>query len=256
MLPPWYSGTVGQREDEYRDRTCLLRGEEGLSHQPTREVTTNKNTPGRVPAEQVEKVICQLRDVLSARVVVDKNGAIQEVHVLVTSSRSPKQVVRDIESALLASHGIVVDHRKISVAQMQGTLMRALRNRLRVVDVELTVNGTRAEAIVHLQRGTETFTGQASGQGSQANQLRLIANATVRAVEQACNMADQIAVEDINPHVTVAGRQIVVAVVNMLSQYGEDVLTGSSLVRNDVNRAVVNAVLDALNRRTAALQDE
>ncbi|MDW8291347.1 MAG: hypothetical protein RMM06_11550 [Armatimonadota bacterium] len=227
-----------------------------MSHQPTREGATSKGIIGQVPAEQVEKVICQLRDVLSARVVVDKSGAIQEVHVLVTSNRSPKQVVRDIESALLASHGIVVDHRKISVAQMQGALLRSLQNRLRVADVELTVNGTKAEAIVHLQRGTETFTGQASGQGSQSNQLRLIANATVRAVEQACNLTDQIAIEDINPNVTVAGRQIVVAVVNLLSQHGEDVLTGSALIRNDLNRAVVNAVLDALNRRTAALQDE
>lgn len=227
-----------------------------MSHQPTGELATSKSTIGQVPAEQVEKVIRQLRDVLSARVVVDKNGAIQEVHVLVSSNRSPKQVVRDIESALLASHGIVVDHRKISVAQMQGALLRSVRNRLRVADVELTINGTKAEATVHLQRGSETFTGQAAGQGSQSNQLRLIASATVRAIEQACNMADQIAVEDINPSVTVAGRQIVVAVVNMLSQHGEEVLTGSALVRNDLNRAVVNAVLDALNRRTAALQDE
>lgn len=227
-----------------------------MSHQPTGDVAAHKSAHTHVSTEQVEHVIRQLRDVLSARVVVDKTGAIQEIHVLVSSNRSPKQVVRDVESALLASHGIIVDHRKISVAQMQGTLLRSVRNRLRVADVELTINGTKAEATVHLQRGSETFTGQAAGQGSQANQLRLIASATVRAVEQACRMTDQIVVEDINPNVMVAGRQIVVAVVNMLSQYGEDVLTGSALVRSDVNRAVVNAVLDALNRRTAALQDE
>lgn len=227
-----------------------------MSHQPTGDVAASKSARAQVPAEQVEGVIRQLREVLSARVIVDRSGAIQEIHVLISSNRSPKQVVRDIESALLASHGIVVDHRKISVAQLQGTLLRLVRNRLRVADVELAVNGTKAEAMVHLQRGSETFTGQAAGQGSQSNQLRLIATATVRAVEQACRMTDQIAVEEINPNVVVAGRQIVVAVVNMLSQYGEDVLTGSALVRNDVNRAVVNAVLDALNRRTAALQDE
>lgn len=227
-----------------------------MSHQPTGDVATSKGTQGRVPAGQVEEVIRRLRDVLSVRVVVDKNGAIQEVHVVVSSNRSPKQVVRDIESALLASHGIVVDHRKISVAQMQGAWVRSARNRLRVADVVLTINGTKAEASVCLQRGSETFVGQVAGQGSQSNQLRLIAAATVRAVEQACRMTDQIAVEDINPSVMVAGRQVVVAVVNMLSQYGEDVLTGSALLRSDLNRAVVNAVLDALNRRTAALQDE
>lgn len=225
-----------------------------MSSQP--EVATGKGARGLVSAEQVEKIICQLRDVLSARVVVDKNGAIQEVHVLVKASRSPKQVVRDIESALMASLGISVDHRKVSVAQMQGTLLRATPERLRIVDVQITVNGFRAEAVVHLQRGADTFIGQAAGQGSYPNQLRLIASAAARAVEQAYRIPDHIAIEDVNPQVSVAGRQIVVVVVNMLSQQGEDVLIGSALVRNDLNRSVVNAVLDALNRRTSLLQDE
>lgn len=216
----------------------------------------NKATKPQVSAEQVEKIICQLRDVLSARVVVDKSGAIQEVHVLVGSSRSPKQVVRDIESALMASLGISLDHRKVSVAQMQGTPLQVSGSRLRIADVQITVNGFRAEATVLLQRGTETFVGQASGQGSYPNQLRLIAHAAARAVEQACRIPDHIAIEDVNPQVLVAGRQIVVVVANMLSPQGEDVLVGSALVRNDLNRSVVNAVLDALNRRTSILLEE
>lgn len=228
----------------------------GLSHQPTSELPTTTSAVAQVPVEQIEKIIRQLRDVLSARVVADKQGVIQEIHVLISSERSPKQVVRDIESALFAAKGIVVDHKKISVAQMQATMLNSIQNRLRVSDVVLSVNGTKAEATVYLQRGSEVFTGQASGQGSQMNQLRLIATATVRAIEQACKITDQIAVEDISPNVMLAGRQVVATVINVLSQQGEDVLTGSALVRNDLNRAVVNAVLDALNRRTAVLREE
>src|SRR5213079_2381920 len=40
-----------------------------------------------------------------------------EIHVLTTSDQQAKQVVRNIESALLAQLGLKIDHRKISIAQ-------------------------------------------------------------------------------------------------------------------------------------------
>ncbi len=38
------------------------------------------------------------------------------IHVLVMGATSPKQVVRNIECALMAQFGMRIDHRKISVA--------------------------------------------------------------------------------------------------------------------------------------------
>ena len=55
--------------------------------------------------------------ILSARVVVTPQGEVTEVHVLTLSDVQPKQVVRNIESALMAQLGLKIDHRKISVAQ-------------------------------------------------------------------------------------------------------------------------------------------
>jgi hypothetical protein len=55
--------------------------------------------------------------VLSARVVTTPLGEVSEVHVLAQSGLSPKQIVRNIESALLAQLGLKIAHRKISVAQ-------------------------------------------------------------------------------------------------------------------------------------------
>jgi len=42
---------------------------------------------------------------------------VSEIHVLTTSDQQAKQVVRNIESALMAQLGLKIDHRKISVAQ-------------------------------------------------------------------------------------------------------------------------------------------
>ena len=67
--------------------------------------------------KRVENLITTLTGVLSARVVVTPLGEISEVHVLTRSGTQPKQIVRNIESALMAQLGFKIDHRKISVAQ-------------------------------------------------------------------------------------------------------------------------------------------
>lgn len=68
-------------------------------------------------AEQIEDVVRQLKDVISARAVLGTNGSMQELHVMTSSKRAPKLVARDIESALSAHLGMTVDYKKISIAQ-------------------------------------------------------------------------------------------------------------------------------------------
>lgn len=67
--------------------------------------------------KRAENLLTSLQGVLSARVVVSPIGEVTEIHVLAQSGISPKQIVRNVESALLAHLGLKVDHRKISVAQ-------------------------------------------------------------------------------------------------------------------------------------------
>ena len=66
---------------------------------------------------RAENLLTTLEGMLSARVVTTPLGEVSEVHVLAQSALQPKQVVRNIESALLAHLGFKVDHRKISIAQ-------------------------------------------------------------------------------------------------------------------------------------------
>ena len=66
---------------------------------------------------RAENLLTSLEGVLSARVVTTPLGEVSEIHVLTTSDQQAKQVVRNIESALMAQLGVKVDHRKISVAQ-------------------------------------------------------------------------------------------------------------------------------------------
>ena len=69
--------------------------------------------------EGMRDAICQIRGVLYAHLVFDAQGALQEIHVVSNTLRAPKQVARDIESLLLARFELRVDHKIISVAQME-----------------------------------------------------------------------------------------------------------------------------------------
>ena len=70
-------------------------------------------------AQKAEELLSSLVGVISTRVVLDDEGGIDEIHVLSTSDISPKQAVRNVESALLAHLDLAVDHRRISVAQAE-----------------------------------------------------------------------------------------------------------------------------------------
>ena len=200
---------------------------------------------------EVESTICQLRDVTSAK-VIGANGGIDEIHVLTESDRPPKQIVRDIESALMAKLGIPIDHKKISIAQCDGN-RRPERHRLKFSDVAISVNGNRAEATVHLTNNGSMYTGISDGHSSAHSQLRLIATATLRAVENAGAADGAMVVEDLSAGTVLAGRTIVVVVTNMITDRGEDLLSGSCVVKQDLWKAVVNATLDAVNRRLSVV---
>ncbi|MDO8585863.1 MAG: hypothetical protein Q7T82_02380 [Armatimonadota bacterium] len=210
----------------------------------------------RADLREIESAICQLRDIASAKVIGGPTGAIEEIHVLTESSRPPKQIVRDIESALMAKLGVQIDHKKISIAQVQGN-QKPERRRLRFSDVAISVNGNRADATVHLSNDGTVYTGTSDGHSSAHSQLRLIATATLRAVENSGAADGTMVVEDLSAGTVLAGKTIVVVVTNMITDRGEDLLSGSCVVKQDLWKAVVNATLDAVNRRlsVASIED-
>ena len=70
-----------------------------------------------LPLRRAEELISTLPGVMSVRIVPGDSGAIDEIHVLTTSEIVPKNMVRNIESALMAQLGLRINHRKVSIAQ-------------------------------------------------------------------------------------------------------------------------------------------
>lgn len=209
----------------------------------------------QVNVDEIESVVCRLKGIIAVSVVPDSSGGISEVHVLAGSSRSPKQVVRDVESAVMARLGVTIDHKKISVAQVNEGSARYDHSRLRFSDVSIAFNGSRTEATVRLTKDAIVFSGSANGTTSPNAQMKLIANATLRAIEES-GLSDAALVLEDACEVLIAGKKAALVLVNVAGERGEDFLTGSAVMKQDVWKGVVNATLDAVNRRLCLAQEK
>jgi hypothetical protein len=69
-----------------------------------------------LPIQRAEELLGTLPGVISARIVAGATGAVEEIHILTGTDVTPKQTVRNVESALIAHLGMRVSHKKISVA--------------------------------------------------------------------------------------------------------------------------------------------
>ena len=67
----------------------------------------------------LEDAIRQLTGVRAASVVTDGQANPTEVHVLASPGKPAKQLVRDVQSLAMAQFGIDIDHRIVSVVQIE-----------------------------------------------------------------------------------------------------------------------------------------
>ncbi len=203
------------------------------------------------PIQDWEQAIKQIKSVVAARIKVNNQGEIEEVHILAGSGRAPKQIVRDVESILVAQFDVQIDHKKISVAQVEddedGTFAIVESTRPKLVGVTLrTVNGM-ADVKVELLTGDKIIEGTAQGPSSAHNKLRLFVEATLKALSP-LTLDKFLFVEDVGIS-QFTKHQIALVSITLITSGVEQSLTGSAVVRNDDREAVVKATLDAVNRK-------
>ena len=218
--------------------------------------------PGESPASwsvrRAEQLIASLAGVLSSRIVADRNGEFEEIHVLITSELQPKQAVRNVESALMAQLGMKVDHRKISVAQtaevrpievLEQAAVHEAANRRLLVFAQLMVETPRPKRVkvrVILRHGDAACEGVEEGVDESRSRVQLAARATVKAMEQELVDAG-IVLEGVRV-VDAFDRRIVLAALHGVGGRSTQLLVGTAEVKESAEQAAVLAVLDATNR--------
>jgi hypothetical protein len=238
-----------------------------------------------------ESAIRELRDVEGVR-IQGEGDEVREIHVVSSSHRPPKQIVRDIQSMLFTRFNRSIDHRVVSVAftgrspahmaprpvapagprvieprdiepmpaplglrEAHGSAepIEAAEDRIRFGSVNLYVSGPRAQVQVELRWKGLTHSGSATGWSSRDGSQRLVAAATLAAVQEF--MTDDVGLALGDLEIVRMGRQEVVVVgLTLLAHRQEKLLVGSCAVEQDAQQAVALATLAALNRVVGGLR--
>jgi hypothetical protein len=208
---------------------------------------------------RAENLIASLTDILSARVVVTALGEVSEIHVLTRNDVSPKQVVRNIESALLAQLNLEVDHRKISVAQtadvkpivamQQEAITTRAKQRVvvfRGLEIRPAERAQRVTLRVKLQYGDREAEAEERATDTPRNRVEAAARAAAACLDDL--IPDNSLALDGAQIVDAFERRFVFVAVHGLGGREAQLLTGTCEIRESAERSAVLAVLDATNR--------
>lgn len=223
-------------------------------------------------AARAESAIRRLRDVEGVSVRAEGDD-ILEIHVVTSSERPPKNIVRDIQTVLRTGLGLGIDHRVVSVALAQKpeggeAPARAAApapglpeereaahpvERIQFEGVNLFVSGARTQAQVELRWKGLPRIGSAAGWSSRDDSHRLVAQAAAAAVQEF--LSDPVALNVQGVEFESFGRhRVAVVAISLVAHRQEKLLTGTCAIDRDTPQAVVLATLDALNRVVGGLR--
>jgi hypothetical protein len=224
-----------------------------------------RNYPKSVPARDddpavrlrnLEADLARVAGVSSARVVGDDTP--REIHVVATAERPPKQVVRDVQSLAAARFGISIDHRIVSVVQLDeqvsldapGQEEEEEAGRLVIDRVVFASKGHSGWVRVGLRWPDGEVT---EGAGVAGSTRESRARGASLAVQQA--LEPMLTTNDVSLDVD----QVLIAqlgvedsvTVKLMWHEGRrsTALVGSALIDDDVASATVRAFLQAINRK-------
>ncbi len=209
---------------------------------------------------RAETLVARIPGVSSCRIKTDADGQIAEVHVVATTEKAPKFVVRDVESALKAGLDLDVDYKKIGVVTVQADASplpenppleefpiiehpsRFVFSRVNVVSSR---DGLRAE--VELTRDSMHVFGSSQSDNPATSVWNVVADATLRAVSESLDEPTRLCLGGVLKVPLGGGEAVVVRVDVVGARYSRS-LAGCAIVSGDENQGVVFATLDAVNR--------
>jgi hypothetical protein len=231
----------------------------------------------RFDRDDAERLLTALAGVISAHVVTDDGGGLIEIHVLATSELHPKQVVRNIESALSAGLGIQVDRRIVSVAQIRADTNGAMDRdedvpppdlpvplgdgarepapeapseealtRLEFVRYEARRLDDRCHCDVVLRDGDEEIVGSGSGPDTPGGRAEAAARAVLDAVSRLRSGVDLRLEGAVIARAR--GRRFMIVSARALLDRATVHLSGAASLQNSPEEAAILASLQASNR--------
>lgn len=226
-------------------------------------------------AQEAQKLLLSLRDIVGADIRLEDDGrSLAEINILAEGNRPPKQIVRDVRSALRAEYQVDVDYRKISVAQRRDMDAESTRGespptvltlpaslveeeplvtRLRFEGVTVAIEPMGCRVKVELSLEGREAVGEAHGANASRQLPLLVAEATLEALSKFVDPGATLSIADLKC-IRLADEETVLVMVKLYKDRSEKTLTGSAVVAQSLQQSVVYATLDALNRVLGRLQ--
>ncbi len=197
--------------------------------------------------KNVREKIEALDGVISAKVTGD-DGDIEEVHAISDSSRSPKKLVRDIETIIQVSRDREIDHKKISIARLEDFAQQPQRKK-RVELISVYQKNNEKTCCFEFRLGNEILEEEISSSPVESPE-RLSARGMAEILEKYELIKGQIRLE--NVFRTGIGSDIVVVELCLFFQghstWSGRKLLGSVYIENNPAMAGAKATLKAVNR--------
>ncbi len=195
----------------------------------------------------MEKLINKLSGVILTKIIVDSRGEIAEVHILANYLRSPKQIVRDIQSLSATSFQMNIEHRLISIAQIADDSMLEVGIRLKIQDFEVSWLHNKVNMSVTLAGLDHVAKGTATGMNTAPSRNMTAARACIAALHDYLSIDCIFDIIDIQK-LKIAGEDSYSVAISYNNNGEDQVLLGASLVRDGDYNAIICATLDAVNR--------
>ncbi len=218
---------------------------------------------------EAESGIRGLPDVEDARILVE-GGEVREIHVISGSRKPAKLIVKDVVGLMWTRYNHRIDHRVVGVVRVRSrsnggpeaetaptpapvAATGEEARRIRFGSVNLYMDGARAQAQVELRWKGVLRMGSASGWCSREGAHRLVAAATLAALQEFLDDDVALGVEAVEV-VRMGGHEVAIVGLALLTHRQEKILTGCCTVGRDLPQAVVLATLSALNRVIGGLK--
>jgi hypothetical protein len=227
----------------------------------------------REQLDRLEAELKKIAGVKNARIIGEE--APEEIHVVASATRSPKQVVRDVQSLAAAGYGLPIDHRIVSVVQLEdsdpppppttikldvpvdepapATVGAPGRHEDRRPVLERVVLGTRGsagwvEVGLKWPDGTETD-GSGNAGPSRETRARGAAKAVLKALEPIlAERGAELELDQVLIHRMDSADSVFVR-ATFFDGASSVPVVGSAIVYDDVASAAVRALLHAVNRK-------